>query len=154
MQIWQKKCLKMPLIALTKHLRSSTLRRISLHSSKRNSTRSTIQLGTASSEETSVLTSLTKPSILFTSTWDKLPFFSSSQVDIHARCGSLLSAEKAIDNLTIRNRYYIHWLSFLCSHCFILDSFLKELLLFSMSVEIGVGVFHLFLNYLCSNGIF
>ena len=73
--------------------RSSTLKRTSPPSSRRNSTRSTTQHGTASSVSlvssltsqagTSALTLPTRPSTSSTSIWGRSPFCSSSRAEPH-----------------------------------------------------------------------
>merc|ERR1711874_199381 len=71
--ICPRTCSRMQLTVPHKPLRNTTLRRTSLPSSRKSSTRSTTPPGTPLWAETSAVTSRTRPSTSSTSTWDKSP---------------------------------------------------------------------------------
>ncbi|CAE7153851.1 unnamed protein product [Symbiodinium pilosum] len=68
MPTWPRTCSRMPLTVPRRLWRSTILRKTSLHSSRRSSTRSTTLPGIVSLAETSVPTSRMRRSISFTST--------------------------------------------------------------------------------------
>ncbi|CAK9110414.1 Uncharacterized protein SCF082_LOCUS51281 [Durusdinium trenchii] len=71
----------MPLIRRRKHWRSTTLRKILRHLSRRSSTRSTTPRGTASWGGISDPMSRTRPNTSSISTWDRWRFSSSNQAE-------------------------------------------------------------------------
>ena len=80
MPICRKKCSKMLSMSPPRPSKNTTSKRISLPTSRRNSTKNTTQHGTVLSVATSAATSHTRPSTLSTFTLDKLPSFCSSLV--------------------------------------------------------------------------
>merc|ERR1712117_509986 len=78
MRICPKTCSKTPSTSPPKPLKNTTSKKISPLISRRSSTRNTTQLGTVLLEGTLDLMSPTRPSTLFTSTWDRLRFFCSN----------------------------------------------------------------------------
>uniref|UniRef100_A0A194AMC2 Uncharacterized protein n=1 Tax=Pinctada fucata TaxID=50426 RepID=A0A194AMC2_PINFU len=81
MRTCPRTCSKMLLIAQLRLWRSTTLRRTLLPLSRRNSTKSTTQPGTALLDATLGAMSHMKPSISSTSILDRLPFFCSNLVE-------------------------------------------------------------------------